>query len=195
MRERQLPEALPFPTGSCTARAVARGRDLLLSPMRQGTIRADAAAADGCRSGGVVTLPQRFWVKVEKTDTCWLWTAATTGGYGVFHVGGRTGRMHRAHRLAYESLVGPIPEGLQLDHLCRVRNCVNPAHLEAVLREVNILRGESDPANRARQTHCVAGHPFDRENTAYIQQAGRLFRRCRICNRDRVRRYRQQAAS
>jgi len=140
-------------------------------------------------------LPDRFWSKVNKTETCWLWTAATTDGYGMFSIGGQAGRMHRAHRVSFEALVGSIPEGLQIDHLCRVRNCVNPEHLEPVLPEVNTLRGESSSAVRARQTHCIVGHEFDEKNTAYIRQAGRVFRRCRTCNRDRVRRYRSARTS
>ena len=79
------------------------------------------------------TLYQRFWAKVNKTDTCWLWTASTLNGYGQIKAGGRFGKILLAHRVAYEMLVGPIPEGLQLDHLCRVTLCVNPKHLEPVL--------------------------------------------------------------
>jgi hypothetical protein len=141
-------------------------------------------------------LIDRFWSKVsEDPSGCWLWTAGTTGGYGMFGMGGRAGRMYRAHRVSYEALVGPIPDGLQIDHLCRVRNCVNPSHLEPVTPEENNSRGESSSAIRARQTHCIAGHPFDEQNTAHIKQAGRLFRRCQACNRDRVRRHREAKRS
>lgn len=93
----------------------------------------------------------RFEAKVEVTPTCWLWAGArTTGGYGLLKVAGRP---EYVHRLAYEHHVGPVPAGLQLDHLCRVRHCVNPAHLEAVTGAENTRRGEP-----ARRTHCPHGH-------------------------------------
>ena len=80
------------------------------------------------------TPEERFWAKVDKTDDCWLWTAnRTNAGYGHFWL---DRRMVLAHRFAYELLIGPIPDGLTLDHLCRVRACVNPAHLEAVTNRV-----------------------------------------------------------
>ncbi|TDD77726.1 HNH endonuclease [Actinomadura rubrisoli] len=89
------------------------------------------------------------------------------------------------HRFVYESLVGPIPEGLVLDHLCRVRACCNPAHLEPVTDRVNILRGASITAANARKTHCDHGHEFTSQNT-YRHRGRRL---CRACNRDAVARY------
>jgi hypothetical protein len=127
----------------------------------------------------------RFWAKVEKTESCWLWQGSTSNkGYGEFHLG-RQGRMRvRAlpHVLSYQMLVGKIPDGLQLDHLCRVRHCVNPEHLEPVTRKVNILRGVSWCAERARQTHCLHGHSFV---GAYISKEG--HRVCRACNAKRHR--------
>lgn len=123
--------------------------------------------------------PERFWEKVEKTDTCWLWVAATNSkGYGQF-VMMNPKRLVPAHRWAYESLVGPIPEGLTIDHLCRVHNCVNPAHLEAVTMRENVLRGDTVSGRASRQTHCAQGHPFDEENTKYTPRQ----RRCRTCKR------------
>jgi hypothetical protein len=81
------------------------------------------------------TTADRFWAKVDKTETCWLWTASTfTGGYGAFSWNGRTGG---AHRYAYETWVGPIPEGHDVDHLCHVRRCVNPAHMQTVTKALN----------------------------------------------------------
>jgi hypothetical protein len=121
----------------------------------------------------------RFWAKVEKTDTCWLWRATTRHGYGRFYV---DGRLLNAHRWAYEYLVGPIPDGLDLDHLCRVRRCVNPTHLEPTTRRENVLRGTGAGARHAAKTHGVWGHPFDAQNTdATPRKWGR--RRCRACRR------------
>lgn len=122
-------------------------------------------------------IDDRFRDKVTAgPNRCILWTAGTRGGYGVF-VPVHSKRM-AAHRWAYERLRGPIPEGLDLDHLCRVRHCVNPWHLEAVTRGENVRRGVSGPAVNARKTHCKRGHPFDEQNTRIID-AGR---RCRTCD-------------
>lgn len=128
---------------------------------------------------------QRFWAKVDVTDTCWLWTGARTGGgYGNFWTGERYAA---AHRWLYELLIGPVPEGHQLDHLCRVRECVRPHHLEPVTAQENLLRGETIPAAHAAKTHCPQGHPYDEENT--IMRA-RGTRECRTCeNAAQRRRY------
>lgn len=79
-----------------------------------------------------------FWDKVDKTSTCWLWTGAMNKGYGVFNTGNGT---KEVHRIAYQMLVGSIPSGLVIDHLCRVRNCINPDHLEVVTNRENVSRG------------------------------------------------------
>lgn len=118
----------------------------------------------------------RFWSKVnfDGPGGCWLWTGSLhPAGYGSLH------RHDYAHRVAYENAVGPIPEGLTLDHLCRVRPCVNPAHLEPVTLAENKARGQSAPAQNARRTHCIHGHPFNLFNTAYPPSGGRMCRRCR----------------
>ena len=128
---------------------------------------------------------QRFWEKVEKTEGCWLWIASREGGgYGRFYL--THGHGVPAHRFAYELLVGPIPPGLEIDHLCRNRACVNPAHLEPVTHRINDLRGINPPAMNARKTHCPHGHPYDLLNT-YTGYKG--CRDCRICHRlaERVR--------
>ena len=126
---------------------------------------------------------ERFWSKVDKSGDCWLWTASTfpSGGYGQFNVGSKklgTRRPARAHRYAYEALIGPIPDGLQLDHLCREPLCVNPAHLEPVTQKVNILRGVGWAAVNARKSHCDEGHPLSGSNLARTSGGGR---RCRLC--------------
>lgn len=84
------------------------------------------------------SLEERFWPKVEKTETCWNWTASKmTSGYGQIGSGGKGGRPLCAHRVAYELEVGPIPDGMQIDHICHNRLCVNPAHLRAVTNKQN----------------------------------------------------------
>lgn len=135
--------------------------------------------------------PERFWAKVNKTDACWLWTGRLdTHGYGEVRTGGmKRRRFHRAHRVAYELLVGPIPDGLVIDHLCRVRNCVNPEHLEPVTNAENIRRGETGRARGAQQrakTHCAQGHPYDETNTYHRPQGGRD---CRLCMHARKQRF------
>ena len=103
-------------------------------------------------------MEERFWEKVMKTDTCWLWTAGRdSAGYGIFRTGGRA-NVSKAHRVAYVLAKGPVPAGLDLDHLCRVRRCVNPDHLEPVTRKENILRGVGIGAINARKIHCLRGH-------------------------------------
>lgn len=127
---------------------------------------------------------ERFWAKVEKTDGCWIWTAAKTHGHGVFGVNGRN---RYAHILAYELLVGPVPDGLDLDHLCRNRACVRPDHLEPVTRRVNLLRGETIAARHAAKTHCPQGHPYEPPHVRIVQGPNGPQRQCRTCDRDRQR--------
>lgn len=102
--------------------------------------------AKGRKTGGKIPSPihERFWAKVNKTETCWLWTGAKIGkGYGMFWIGPtlRSEHFSVAHRYAYQLLVGPIPHKKQLDHLCRVKLCVNPKHLEPVTNRENCMRG------------------------------------------------------
>lgn len=135
-------------------------------------------------SVGDPRLPERFWSKVQTDDSgCWLWTASlTNGGYGQYYPAKNEPR--RAHRIAYEVLVGPIPVGLVIDHLCRIRRCCNPAHLEPVTHRENTLRGESFVAAYSTTTHCPQGHPYSGTNLR-IRPSGR--RSCRECERIRVR--------
>ena len=130
------------------------------------------------------TPEERFWAKVEITEGCWLWTASRTpDGYGKLKVAGRWGR---AHRVAYEQLVGPIPDGLQIDHLCRVRHCVNPAHMEPVTCRENLMRGDTVTARNAAKTHCPQGHPLEAGNLG-LSELRRGKRACLICSRERTR--------
>lgn len=147
-----------------------------------------APAADG----RMTTLPKEAWARIERRlrktdDGCWIWTGATyPGGYGSVWVGSRrdgTGKGHRVHRLAYTALVGPIPHGLELDHLCRNPSCANPAHLEPVTHKENLRRGRSPVASRIdhvqRTNTCAHGHAYTEANTRY-EKGGKW---CRECNR------------
>ena len=119
-------------------------------------------------------------------DACWLWTKSfSPNGYGVMKIDGKN---VKAHRLSYELFVGSIPDGLELDHLCRVRHCVNPAHLEAVTHRENVLRGNSPPSRNARKTHCLRGHEFTPENTMAIKGG----RACRACDLEKVKRFQKK---
>jgi len=135
----------------------------------------------------VRTLEERLWPKINKTETCWLWLAGLNGwGYGAFSmfVGG-SWRPRSAHRVVYELLVGPIPAKYDIDHLCRVRRCVNPAHLEAVTRSENLRRGIGFPALQSAQTHCKRGHILD---DAYVWHG---MRHCRPCRKEYAQQYHQ----
>lgn len=122
-------------------------------------------------------LKVRFYAKVNKTPTCWLWTASNYRGYGQIWNGER---LVAAHRLSYEWAVGPIPPGLTIDHICHVHGCVNPAHL----RIMTMLENVMDGCVNAKKDHCPKGHPYNLENTIRY----RTFRYCRTCkrNKDRV---------
>lgn len=129
--------------------------------------------------GYSLTVEDAFFERVLKTETCWLWQNKPAGnGYGSFRF---KNVRYSAHRFAYELLVGPIPQGLHIDHLCRVRHCVNPSHLEAVTKRVNTLRGTGPTAQRARQTHCKRGHPLSGANLKVGDNTG--YRICRQCSK------------
>lgn len=113
---------------------------------------------------------------------CWIYAGhINSNGYGLVFGNGK--RMY-AHRVMY-NLFKPIKKGQQLDHLCRNRQCINPEHLEPVSRRVNILRGNGVAAQRARQTQCVNGHPFNAVDN-------RGHRRCNTCNRNWIKQYRSK---
>lgn len=131
----------------------------------------------------------------EPNSGCFLWLGNIheATGYGRIWDNG-----HRdfAHRIAYEIAKGPIPKDLEIDHLCRLRCCVNPDHLEAVTHRENIIRGASPASHKAKyaaRTHCKYGHLLSEENTAYVKSRKWLQRRCRECDRLRAARLRAAA--
>lgn len=131
--------------------------------------------------------PERFAEKFQvNAEGCWEWQAGrNASGYGTFTP--TPGRKMYAHRYAYELCEGPIPEGLQLDHLCRNPACVNPDHLEAVTPRVNLLRGNTAVRAAQESTSCINGHPWSTSNTYIRPDNGR--RVCRACRAARMRRY------
>lgn len=151
----------------------------------------------------VTELTDRFWSKVNKQGPCpehnpklgrcHLWKAGKdSGGYGAFSIV-RNGKrsMRGAHILVFESVHGPVPEGLELDHLCRVRACVRDSHLEPVQHRTNVSRGlvpaifASKQNERRSKTHCKNGHEFNEKNTWFQNKNGKSRRVCLRCNQIR----------
>lgn len=131
-------------------------------------------------------IAERLFPKVDAAGICWLWTGAKyRSGYGAINQGGDKG-VTVVHRVVWQLLVGPIPDGTELDHLCRVRACCNPDHLEPVTRAENVARG-SQRAGVPRRTHCKNGHEYTPENTLPNGGHGRA---CRTCMNAANRRYR-----
>jgi len=134
---------------------------------------------------------RRFMRRISKeANGCWVWNGCKMrNGYGQLGVGGKH---YAAHRFAYENLVGPIPEGLDLDHLCRNRACANPSHLQPVTRSENLKRGVGFGRWNTLKTHCPHGHEYSQDNTHVSKTNRRL---CRACARVRAAKIRQQEAS
>ena len=135
----------------------------------------------------MVTVEDRFWNKVEKSDNCWNWTAGKRDGYGRFSL---NGKLVNAHRYSYELLVEPINNNMQIDHLCRNRSCVRPDHLEPVTQYENFSRGLGtiNATNAAAElklskNECKNGHLYTEDNTYFYKNGKRKFRRCRECKK------------
>lgn len=130
------------------------------------------------------TLPQNLQDKIisEPMSGCWLWTGALNGdGYGNAWMNKKP---ILAHKATYQICVGEVPKGMELDHSCKVRSCVNPHHVEPVTHQQNVLRGSSPAAVHAIKTHCPKGHPYSGENLKIAHKKnGMIHRRCFICAR------------
>ena len=124
-------------------------------------------------------------ISPEPNSGCWLWTGGIgSHGYGQLTAGWRDPQKRGTsvvHRILYEEKYGPVPKGLELDHLCRVRLCVNPDHLEPVTRRENIRRGIAPVARQMVQTHCLRGHEFNHANTLFYRTKYGVGRRCKTC--------------
>lgn len=135
---------------------------------------------------------ERFWLYVQRAPItkCWEWKGTKRDGYGVFMFKHKS---FIAHRASYEIYNGCIPDGLQIDYLCRNRSCVNPTHLQAVTQKTNVLRGIGLSAENARKMICKHGHPFTDDNTRYAIENGRLRRYCKTCVRQNSQKRRDAA--
>ncbi len=121
----------------------------------------------------------------EQPDGCWVYQTQPSAIYPVINV---RGKKEVVHRVFYEELIGPIPEELVLDHLCRNTRCVNPDHLEPVTLKENLLRGRGAAANNARKTHCLRGHELSKPNTRLrTRPNGSISRHCIECAEERNR--------
>lgn len=121
-----------------------------------------------------VPFPERLTaLSAQYGAACWLWPGKLINGYGVIRYGGR--KHVRAHRAAYEMLRGPIQEGMVIDHLCRNRRCINPAHMEIVTRGENVLRGIGPAAENTRKAQCPNGHPYTTRKNG--------TRHCKVCDK------------
>jgi hypothetical protein len=135
-------------------------------------------------------LPERIKNKITRSDDgCWNWTGATRTGYGVLRVGSikdGSRRMACAHREVWGFFKGAIPAGLEIDHLCKNKGCVNPHHLEPVKPRINKLRADGFSGLNNRKTECLRGHPFDLVNTRFTSDGKRRCRKCYAVYRARA---------
>lgn len=145
-------------------------------------------AQEGIMPRKITNLTEYFWSKVCKTNTCWIWLGSRASeGYG--RIKPRNSKTILVHRFSYELHKEKIPDGLTIDHLCRVRGCVNPEHLEAVTNRENIRRGISPAGIHSRKTHCPRGHSlsgynlFIKKNTRQCRECTNMFKRIRYQKR------------
>jgi hypothetical protein len=145
----------------------------------------------------VSDLPRRLQEKISTTIGvgCWHWIGATTGGVKgkigtAYGQSWQNNRKVMAHRFVYELLYRAIPRGMTLDHLCRVRLCVNPVHMEIVSMKENVLRGIGPAARQAQRTHCIHGHELAGKNLLIEVTKKKTQRRCLTCKREASRRFR-----
>lgn len=137
-------------------------------------------------------LSPHFWAKTTQMGDCLVWTGAKTlDGYGTFGSSHRGGPSRYAHRIVWEALHGPVPAGLELDHLCRNPACVDADHLEPVTHRENVLRGAGLAAENSQRTHCPRGHEYTPENTERDRYNSRY---CRECRRIRQRKHSLEAS-
>lgn len=128
---------------------------------------------------------ERVFTYVDAFGDCWEWTGATKDGYGVVGRGGRAAGNEQTHRAVWQMLVGPIPEGLELDHLCRNHSCCNPDHLEPVTPAVNKARGFGISILYSKRETCAFGHPLD--GRTRDSKSGKQIRYCKTCKREKIR--------
>lgn len=183
-RQPQLRPSPPSAGGLVSASIVSwpsRVRDSRLTSQSSDQIA--ARLRRWAAQGSCPTPLGRFFASITVTERgCWVWGGSPDpGGYGRITLA--DGKRERVHRFAYRMFVGPIPDGLTIDHLCRVRLCANPKHLEAVTSEENVRRGDHF---LRRRTSCRQGHPFDAENTI-VRRGARI---CRACDAAYFREYR-----
>lgn len=166
-----------------------RADAILLPPAAQ--TRSSSSTQDPAPVSGRVLVrglpPESFFI-VDAESGCWNCRTVSDRGYGSIRVPPFTTR--RAHRIFYELFIGPIPPGLELDHACRNKRCINPQHLEPVPHHVNVLRGDGVAALNAAKECCVRGHAFTADNTLCSIERGRPRRRCVACLREHDRRRR-----
>jgi len=124
-------------------------------------------------------LPERFWLYVEKTDTCWLWKGKIDDGYGRFWI---IDKLYLTHRLIYAVLKNKLQNNSQIDHLCKIRNCCNPEHLEEVTGRENTRRGLAKKYN-TDPSKCPYGHVYDHKIPGKAE--GSVYMVCKTCQKKR----------
>lgn len=135
-----------------------------------------------------------IWCRISfaSSKDCWIWQGKMQDGYGLTGLGGK---LKYAHRWVYIKIMGEVPEGKVLDHLCRTRNCVNPFHLEPVTIGENVMRGDTIGARNVKKTHCPNGHPYDDTHTYWRKDRNGKGRHCRTCVNEKRRASRRKDGS